>query len=199
MSPHLPPLSLKPHVVLNTSVLDEHAIALPTIDLAMGCFWGAERAWWTTPGVYATAVGYCGGHAESPTYREVCSGATGHAETVRVVYDPATLGIDDLLARFFTLHDPTQVNRQGADVGTQYRSAIFTHDAATFARALAIAAAYNDTLRRSGWPPLATDINPPDDTRRLWWAEDYHQQYLAKNPDGYCGLRGTGVACVIGD
>lgn len=199
MSPHLPPLSLKPHVVLNTSVLDERARTLPAIDVAMGCFWGAERAWWTTPGVYATAVGYCGGHAESPTYREVCSGATGHAETVRVVYDPATLGIDDLLARFFTLHDPTQVDRQGADVGTQYRSAIFTHDTATFARALAIAAAYNDTLRRSGWPGVATDINPPDDTRRLWWAEDYHQQYLAKNPDGYCGLRGTGVACVIGD
>src|SRR5512146_887407 len=163
-------------------------------DFALGCFWGAERAFWRLPGVYATAVGYQGGVTPNPTYREVCTGRTGHAEVVRVVYDPARIRYEDLLRAFWEAHDPTQGMRQGNDVGTQYRSAIYVHSAAQRRAAEASRDAYAGALAARGLDAPTTEVReaPP-----FYYAEDDHQQYLAKNPGGYCGLGGTGVACPI--
>lgn len=162
---------------------------------ALGCFWGAERKFWETPGVWVTAVGYAGGHTPNPTYREVCSGQTGHTEVVRVIFDPSQITFAQLVKLFFESHDPTQGMRQGADIGTQYRSAIYTATPAKLAEAQAARAAYADKLRAAGYGAVTTEIReaPP-----FYYAEDYHQQYLAKNPGGYCGIGGTGVTCPIG-
>ncbi len=168
-----------------------HAVA----DLALGCFWGAEKAFWSVPGVYATAVGYQGGLTPNPTYREVCTGRTGHAEVVRVVYDPVQLPYEALLRVFWESHDPTQGMRQGNDVGTQYRSAIYVHSPAQRLTAEASRDAYAAALRAVDLGPITTELR---DAPRFYYAEAYHQQYLAKNPGGYCGLGGTGVSCPIG-
>ena len=161
----------------------------------MGCFWGAERKLWQAPGVYSTAVGYAGGHTENPTYREVCSGHTGHNEVVLVVFDPAVTSFDALLRLFWESHDPTQGMRQGNDMGTQYRSGIYVHGAAQRRAAEASRDAYQRALREAGHGAITTEIvDAPD----FYYAEDYHQQYLAKNPDGYCGIGGTGVGCPVG-
>ncbi len=161
----------------------------------MGCFWGAERGFWQTPGVYTTAVGYAGGVTPNPTYEEVCSGGTGHAEVVLVVYDPDQVSYDELLRQFWEGHDPTQGMRQGNDVGTQYRSAIYVTDDAQRAAAEASRDRYQQALRDAGHGDITTEIRPLD---RFYYAEDYHQQYLHKIPTGYCGLGGTGVACPAG-
>ena len=161
----------------------------------MGCFWGAERKFWQLPGVYATAVGYAGGLTPNPTYREVCTGRTGHAEVVLVVFDPSRISYGELLRAFWEGHDPTQGMRQGNDVGTQYRSAIYAYGEARRREALASRDAYQERLSRAGFGPVTTEIR---EAPELYWAEGYHQQYLAKNPDGYCGLGGTGVACPVG-
>jgi peptide-methionine (S)-S-oxide reductase len=160
--------------------------------LGMGCFWGAERHFWRLPGVYTTAVGYAGGHTPNATYDEVCSGLTGHAEVVLVVFDPSQVTYPELLRHFWEGHDPTQGMRQGNDRGTQYRSAIYTQDAAQQQAAEASQRIYQEALTARGLGPITTEIRP---TPTLYYAEDYHQQYLAKNPSGYCGLGGTGVAC----
>jgi peptide-methionine (S)-S-oxide reductase len=161
----------------------------------MGCFWGAEKGFWTIPGVLSTSVGYAGGHTPNPTYREVCSGRTGHAEVVRVVFDPSRVRYEDLLRVFWEGHDPTQGMRQGNDVGTQYRSAIYTHGEAQQRAAEASREAYQQVLGAAGHGAVTTEIAPAP---AYYFAEDYHQQYLAKNPDGYCGHGGTGVSCPIG-
>ena len=161
----------------------------------MGCFWGAERKFWQTSGVYSTMVGYAGGPTPHPTYREVCTGRTGHAEVVRVVFDPKIIRYEDLLQVFWENHDPTQGMQQGNDVGTQYRSAIYTTSAEQKTAAEASRAAYQDRLTAAGYGRITTEIAgaPP-----FYYAEDYHQQYLAKNPNGHCGIGGTGVSCPIG-
>jgi len=168
---------------------------LELADFAMGCFWGAERKFWQQPGVYATAVGYQGGFTPNPTYRETCSGRTGHAEVVRVVYDPKKIGYDALLKVFWESHDPTMGMRQGNDVGTQYRSAIYTHSPEQAKAAAASRESYQAALRASSHGEITTEIR---EAPAFYYAEDYHQQYLAKNPDGYCGIGGTGVSCPIG-
>jgi peptide-methionine (S)-S-oxide reductase len=160
--------------------------------LGLGCFWGAERRFWQTPGVFTTAVGYAGGVTPNPTYEEVCSGLTGHAEVVLVVFDPGVVAFDVLLRVFWEAHDPTQGMRQGNDVGTQYRSAIYTAGDAQQAAAIASRDAYQAALDRAGYGRITTEIRPAPP---FYYAEDYHQQYLAKNPAGYCGIGGTGVAC----
>jgi peptide-methionine (S)-S-oxide reductase len=161
----------------------------------LGCFWGAERKFWQTPGVVSTSVGYAGGLTPNPTYEEVCSGRTGHAEVVRVVFDPAKVSYDELLRVFWESHDPTQGMRQGNDVGTQYRSAIYSHGPEQRRRAEASCEGYQRALSSSGHGTITTEIA---DVPTFYYAEDYHQQYLAKNPNGYCGLGGTGVSCPIG-
>lgn len=158
----------------------------------MGCFWGAERRFWQKHGVYSTAVGYAGGVTPNPTYQEVCTGLTGHAEVVRVVYDPQVVAYGELLKLFWEAHNPTQGMRQGNDIGTQYRSAIYTYSQAQKTLALASRQAYQQALGKAGFGPITTDIL---DAPEFYYAEAYHQQYLAKNPGGYCGLGGTGVAC----
>jgi peptide-methionine (S)-S-oxide reductase len=162
---------------------------------AMGCFWGAERKFWETPGVVSTAVGYAGGLTPNPTYREVCSGMTGHAEVVLVAFDPSRVSYDDLLRMFWENHDPTQGMRQGNDAGTQYRSAIYTTDEAQARAAQTTRDAYQRRLSEAGYGTITTEIAAAP---AFYYAEDYHQQYLAKNPGGYCGLGGTGVACPAG-
>jgi peptide-methionine (S)-S-oxide reductase len=165
-------------------------------ELAMfgiGCFWGAERKFWEMPGVCSTAVGYAGGFTPNPTYEEVCSGRTGHAEVVRVVFDPEKVAYEDLLRVFWENHDPTQGMRQGNDVGTQYRSAIYCYGDAQRPAAEASGRAYQQALTTAGFGPITTEIR---DAPAFYYAEDYHQQYLAKNPRGYCGIGGTGVGCV---
>ena len=157
----------------------------------LGCFWGAERKFWELPGVITTAVGYAGGYTPNPTYREVCSGMTGHNEVVLVVFDPKAVGYADLLKVFWESHDPTQGMRQGNDVGTQYRSGIYFYDEEQRAAAESSASAYGAKLRAAGYPDLTTEILPAPE---FYYAEDYHQQYLAKNPGGYCGLGGCGVS-----
>ena len=161
----------------------------------MGCFWGAERKFWEAPGVYSTAVGYAGGYTSNPSYREVCSGMTGHTEVVLVVFDPTQISYDALLKVFWENHDPTQGMRQGNDMGTQYRSSIYTMSAEQQRAAEASRSAYQDRLTAAGYGRITTEIMaaPP-----FYYAEDYHQQYLAKNPDGYCGIGGTGVTCPAG-
>ena len=163
--------------------------------LGLGCFWGAERKFWQTPGVYSTAVGYGGGYTPNPTYEEVCSGLTGHTELVLVVFDPARLSYDQLLKVFWEAHDPTQGMRQGNDTGTQYRSAIYTDSDAQGEAALRTRDAYQASLKKAGYGTITTEIAAAGP---FYYAEDYHQQYLAKNPGGYCGLGGTGVACQVG-
>lgn len=160
--------------------------------LGLGCFWGAERKFWLTPGVLVTAVGYSGGSTPNPTYDEVCSGRTGHTEIVRVVFDPARIGFDALLRVFWEGHNPTQGMRQGNDVGTQYRSAIYATTPEQRAAAERSKTAYEGALRGRGFGPITTEIA---DAPPFFYAEDYHQQYLGKNPSGYCGLGGTGVSC----
>jgi peptide-methionine (S)-S-oxide reductase len=162
---------------------------------AMGCFWGAERKFWQTPGVVTTAAGYAGGSTPNPTYREVCSGLTGHTEVVRVVFDPKRVSYEDLLRVFWENHDPTQGMRQGNDVGTQYRSAVYTYGDAQARAALASREAYQATLAAAGFGRITTEIR---DAPPFYYAEDYHQQYLHKNPGGYCGIGGTGVSCPVG-
>ncbi len=161
----------------------------------MGCFWGAERKFWETPGVYTTAVGYAGGYTPNPTYREVCSGMTGHAEVVLVVFDPRQTSYDAMLKIFWENHDPTQGMRQGNDVGTQYRSAVYTFSPEQQRAAESSLAAFQDRLTAAGYGRITAEIA---DAAPFYHAEDYHQQYLAKNPAGYCGIGGTGVACPIG-
>ncbi len=185
----------RPHLIFGTA-LDEpvdpaHEVAF----VAMGCFWGAERSFYRLAGVVSTSVGYQGGHTPNPTYREVCTAMTGHAETVRVVFDPSVVTYEAIVGRFFEGHDPTQGNRQGNDVGTQYRSAIFTTSDAQAATALKVAAQYGDELRVAGFGPITTEISPAGP---FYLAEEYHQQYLEANPNGYCGIGGTGVSCPIG-
>src|SRR4051794_7977046 len=162
---------------------------------ALGCFWGAERLFWQTAGVWTTAAGYAGGFTPNPTYEEVCSGSTGHTEAVLVVYDPAQVTYEDLLRVFWEGHDPTQGMRQGNDMGTQYRSAIYTTSDAQRAAAEESRAMYQEKLRESGYGEITTEIR---DAGEFYYAEPYHQQYLAKNPNGYCGLGGTGVSCPVG-
>jgi peptide-methionine (S)-S-oxide reductase len=161
----------------------------------MGCFWGAERRFWETPGVWSTAVGYAGGTVANATYQQVCGGDTMHAEVVLVVFDPSQISYEELLGVFWENHDPTQGDRQGNDVGSQYRSVIMTTSDEQADLAARSRDAYQQQLSRAGYGPITTDIVPLDN---LWYAEDYHQQYLAKNPDGYCGIGGTGVSCPVG-
>ncbi len=161
----------------------------------MGCFWGAERLFWRTPGVFSTSVGYAGGYTRNPTYEEVCSGRTGHAEVVRVVFDPLRVRYEDLLRSFWEGHDPTQGMRQGNDRGTQYRSAVYAYGEEQRRWAEASRDAYQRALDAAGHGRITTEIRDATD---FYYAEDYHQQYLAKNPDGYCGLGGTGVSCPVG-
>jgi len=161
----------------------------------MGCFWGVERRFWELPGVFTTAVGYAGGSVPDASYQQVCSGETGHAEVVLVVFDPLKISYDELLGVFWENHDPTQGNRQGNDTGTQYRSIIMTNSAAQENAAADSKAAFQVQLSQAGYGQITTEIQPAD---KFWYAEDYHQQYLAKNPNGYCGLAGTGVSCPVG-
>jgi peptide-methionine (S)-S-oxide reductase len=168
------------------------------LELAMfglGCFWGAERKFWQVKGVYTTAVGYAAGHTPNPTYREVCTGMTGHTEAVLVVFDPGVVSFEDLLKTFWESHDPTQGMRQGNDVGTQYRSGIYYYNDSQRAAAEASRESFQRELQRAGYGPITTEILPAPE---FYYAEDYHQQYLAKNPGGYCGLGGTGVTCPVG-
>jgi peptide-methionine (S)-S-oxide reductase len=158
----------------------------------LGCFWGAERMFWRQPGVHVTAAGYAGGYTPNPTYEEVCTGRTAHAEVVRVIFDPNVIRYEQLLKVFWEAHDPTQGMRQGNDVGSQYRSCIFTCNATQQQAAEESLKKYQASLRAAGYPAVTTEIRPAGE---FYYAEDYHQQYLAKNPDGYCGLRGTGVSC----
>ncbi len=160
----------------------------------LGCFWGAERKFWQTPGVYVTAVGYAGGYTPNPTYEEVCSGRTGHTEVVLVVYDPKQLSDAQLLKVFWEAHDPTQGMRQGNDVGTQYRSAIYTYGGAQQEAAEDSLKDYQDALKQAGFQPITTEVRAAPE---FYYAEDYHQQYLAKNPNGYCSIGGTGVSCAL--
>ena len=168
---------------------------LATAMFALGCFWGAEKKFWQQKGVYTTAVGYAAGHTPNATYREVCSGMTGHAEVVLVVFDPKQITYEQLLKIFWENHDPTQGMRQGGDVGTQYRSGIYYYDDAQRSAAERSRDAYQQQLTAAGYGAITTEVIPAPE---FYYAEDYHQQYLAKNPDGYCGLGGTGVACQTG-
>jgi peptide-methionine (S)-S-oxide reductase len=161
----------------------------------MGCFWGAEKKFWSLPGVYTTAVGYAAGLTPNPTYREVCSGMTGHNEVVLVVFDPKKISYDALLKAFWETHDPTQGMRQGNDVGTQYRSGVYVFDDAQREAALRSRDVFQEQLSKKGYGTITTEILPAPE---FYYAEDYHQQYLSKNPDGYCGLGGTGVTCPVG-
>jgi peptide-methionine (S)-S-oxide reductase len=183
------------HEVLDTPIAPPFPEGLEQAVVAMGCFWGAERIFWQAPGVYTTAVGYAGGFTKNPTYEEVCSGRTGHTEAVLVVYDPKQTSYDEILRLFWENHDPTQGMRQGNDQGTQYRSAIYTAADAQRAAAEASRATFQRELERAGHGEITTELA---DAGPFYYAEPYHQQYLAKNPNGYGGLGGTGVACPIG-
>jgi peptide-methionine (S)-S-oxide reductase len=183
------------HDVLGTPIKPPFPEGLEQVQLGLGCFWGAERVFWKLPGVYTTAVGYAGGFTPNPTYREVCTGKTGHTEAVLVVFDPKQISFDEILKAFWEGHDPTQGMRQGNDVGTQYRSAIYVTSDAQRAAAEASRARYAEELHSAGYDEVTTEIAPAGE---FFYAEDYHQQYLEKNPNGYCGLGGTGVACPVG-
>jgi peptide-methionine (S)-S-oxide reductase len=190
-----------PMTIPETHYVNGHRITPPFpdgLELAMfglGCFWGAERKFWQSKGVYSTAVGYAAGHTPNPTYREVCTGMTGHTEAVLVVFDPKVVSYDELLKMFWENHDPTQGMRQGNDVGTQYRSGIYYYNDAQRRAAEASRDMFQKELDRAGYGRVTTEILPAP---QFYYAEDYHQQYLAKNPGGYCGLGGTGVSCPIG-
>ncbi|MEV1002725.1 peptide-methionine (S)-S-oxide reductase MsrA [Nonomuraea sp. NPDC050202] len=183
------------HAVLDAPLAPPYPEGLEVADFGLGCFWGAERKFWQTPGVYTTAVGYQGGYTANPTYEEVCSGLTGHAEVVRVVFDPARVSYEELLKVFWEAHDPTQGMRQGNDVGTQYRSAIYYHSPEQQKAAEGAREAYQRVLKDAGYGEITTEIAPAGP---FHYAEDYHQQYLYKVPNGYCGIGGTGVACPVG-
>jgi peptide-methionine (S)-S-oxide reductase len=183
------------HAVLRTPMQEPFPPEMRLAMFGMGCFWGAEKLLWQVPGVYSTQVGYAGGHTPNPTYREVCSGETAHAEVVRVVFDPSKVTFEELLRVFWENHDPTQGMRQGNDAGTQYRSAIYVYGDEQRALAEASRKAYEGRLKEAGHGAITTEIAPAGE---FYFAEDYHQQYLAKNPDGYCGIGGTGVACPVG-
>ena len=190
-----------PMPVPDAHFVNQHRLAPPFPEglqralFGMGCFWGAEKKFWSVPGVYSTAVGYAGGHTPNATYREVCTGMTGNNEVVLVVFDPKVVAYDDLLKVFWENHDPTQGMRQGNDVGTQYRSGIYYYDEDQRRAAERARDAFQARLKAAGYSAITTEIVPAPD---FFYAEDYHQQYLAKNPDGYCGLGGTGVTCPIG-
>src|SRR2546425_10508039 len=184
------------HQVLGTPIQPPFPAGIETAVLALGCFWGAERLFWQIPGVYSTAVGYTGGYTPNPTYEEVCTGRTGHTEAVLVVFDPSKVTYGNLVRIFFEEHDPTQGMRQGNDVGTQYRSAIFTTSAQQQRVAELARNEYSDALQQAGKKPITTEVAP---AAAFYYAEAYHQQYLQKVPNGYCGLRGTGVACNIAE
>jgi peptide-methionine (S)-S-oxide reductase len=183
------------HHVLGSPLVPPFPDGTELAVFGMGCFWGAERKFWELDGVVSTAVGYAGGSTPNPTYREVCSGLTGHTEVVQVVFDPEQIAYATLLKVFFENHDPTQGMRQGNDQGTQYRSAIYTHGDAQPRAAEEARVAYQRVLTSAGYDTISTEIAPAPP---FYYAEDYHQQYLAKNPDGYCGIGGTGVSCPIG-
>jgi peptide-methionine (S)-S-oxide reductase len=183
------------HEVLGTPLEPPFPEGLEDAVVGMGCFWGAERVFWRAEGVYTTAVGYAGGYTPNPTYEEVCSGRTGHAEVVRVIFDPARISYEEILRLFWENHDPTQGMRQGNDVGTQYRSAVYWTTDAQRELAEASRAAFQAELERSGYGEITTELA---EAGPFYYAEAYHQQYLAKNPNGYCGLGGTGVACPVG-
>jgi peptide-methionine (S)-S-oxide reductase len=183
------------HFVNGNRIIPPFPDGLETVVFGMGCFWGAERIFWRTEGVYSTAAGYAGGYTPNPTYEETCSGQTGHAEVVLVVFDPSLVSFHDILRKFWEGHDPTQGMRQGNDVGTQYRSAIYTSDEAQLRAALGSRDGYQPELTRSGYGMITTEIKQAGD---FYYAEDYHQQYLGKNPNGYCGIGGTGVSCPTG-
>jgi len=191
----------EPMSVPETHFVNGHRLTPPFPDglqralFGMGCFWGAERKFWQLKGVYTTAVGYAAGVTPNPTYREVCTGMTGHSEVVLVVFDPKTIGYDALLKVFWENHDPTQGMRQGNDVGTQYRSGVYYYDEAQKRAAEATRDAFQKQLTASGYGSITTEILPAPE---FYYAEDYHQQYLAKDPGGYCGLGGTGVTCPVG-
>ncbi|OHT83356.1 peptide-methionine (S)-S-oxide reductase [Mycobacteroides saopaulense] len=191
------------HFVNGHTIVPPFPEGLEVAVFGEGCFWGAERGFWKLPGVYSTAVGYAGGYTPNPTYEEVCSGRTGHAEVVLVAFDPRDVTYEQLLVQFWESHDPTQGMRQGNDRGTQYRSAIYTTGEGQAAQAADSAARYASALADAGYGAVTTEIAPLDGplghgSRRFFYAEDYHQQYLAKNPNGYCGLGGTSVSCPIG-
>ncbi|MGH3604992.1 MAG: peptide-methionine (S)-S-oxide reductase MsrA [Pseudonocardiaceae bacterium] len=183
------------HAVTGHRIVAPFPDGLRTAVFGMGCFWGAERIFWRTPGVYSTAVGYAGGHTPNPSYEEVCSGRTGHTEVVLVAFDPAQISYIRLLRVFWEGHDPTQGMRQGNDRGTQYRSAIFTTDADQAVDAQSSRTTYKQALTTAGRGQITTEIAP---LRDFYYAEDYHQQYLERNKNGYCGIGGTGVACPVG-
>jgi peptide-methionine (S)-S-oxide reductase len=183
------------HTVLGHPLEGPYPAGLEVADFGLGCFWGAERKFWQVPGVWTTLVGYQGGITPNPTYDEVCSGATGHTEAVRVVYDPALVSYEDLLKVFWEAHDPTQGFRQGNDRGSQYRSAVYTHSPEQAKAATATRDDFQAVLKRVGYNDITTEILPAGP---FYPAEPYHQQYLDKNPDGYCGLGGTGQSCPIG-
>ncbi|MGH3008996.1 MAG: peptide-methionine (S)-S-oxide reductase MsrA [Gaiellaceae bacterium] len=183
------------HEVLGTPLVSPFPEGMEQLVVGMGCFWGAERIFWQSDGVYTTAVGYAGGYTPNATYEEVCSGRTGHAEVVLVVFDPAKLPLDGVLRLFWESHDPTQGNRQGNDVGTQYRSAIYWPDDGQRGAVEASQQMYAAELARAGYGEISTETAAAGP---FYYAEDYHQQYLAKNPNGYCGIAGTGVACPVG-
>jgi peptide-methionine (S)-S-oxide reductase len=183
------------HAVLGTPLDPPYPAGLEVAYVGMGCFWGAERIFWRLPGVYSTSVGYQGGSTPNPTYEETCSGLTGHTEAVRIVFDPKVLPYDELLRVFWENHDPTQGMRQGNDVGTQYRSAIYTTSEAQLATARASRTTYAEALKSAGRGEISTEILP---ARDFYPAEEYHQQYLHKVPNGYCGIGGTGVSCPVG-
>ncbi|GAA4561873.1 peptide-methionine (S)-S-oxide reductase MsrA [Planotetraspora kaengkrachanensis] len=183
------------HVVLDAPLAAPYPDGTEIAEFGLGCFWGAERKFWQTPGVVSTSVGYEGGYTANPTYEEVCTGMTGHAEVVRVVFDPATVSYEELLKVFWEEHDPTQGMRQGNDVGTQYRSVIYTHGPEQAKAAQASKDAYQDVLTKAGYGQITTEIAPAGE---YYFAEDYHQQYLFKVPNGYCGIGGTGVSCPVG-
>jgi peptide-methionine (S)-S-oxide reductase len=183
------------HFVNGNRIAAPFPAGLVLAQFGMGCFWGAERLFWQTPGVVSTAVGYAGGKTQNPTYKEVCSGFTNHAEAVLAVFDPQRIGYEELLKVFWEGHDPTQGMRQGNDRGTQYRSAIYTTSDEQMKAALASRGAFQAALDKAGRGKITTEIRP---AREFYYAEDYHQQYLGKNPGGYCGLAGTGVSCPVG-
>jgi peptide-methionine (S)-S-oxide reductase len=183
------------HLVLGTPIQPPFPEGLERLVVGMGCFWGAERLFWQAPGIHTTAVGYAGGFTPNPTYEEVCSGRTGHAEVVLAVFDPRRTSVDELLRIFWEGHDPTRGMRQGNDVGTQYRSALYWEDEAQRAAALASRERFQQALRAAGHGAITTELAAAGP---FYYAEDYHQQYLARNPNGYCGLEETGVACPVG-
>jgi peptide-methionine (S)-S-oxide reductase len=183
------------HTVLGTPLTPPFPEGIEVAYFGLGCFWGAERAFWTLPGVYTTAVGYQGGVTPNPSYEEVCSGRTGHTEAVLVAFDPTKISYEELLKAFWEAHDPTEGMRQGNDVGTQYRSAIYTVGDEQARTAEVSRRRYDDALAKAHKSQITTEIAPAG---AFFYAEDYHQQYLAKNPNGYCGLGGTGVTCPIG-